>query len=335
MDQITNKYFISFLELVHKKNGQVISKENDYISSHHKLIVLCQDNHKFEICLNNLKKDRWCPQCSTRKMERYTKQVAITILDKNFLKIRPDWLKNKEGNNLELDMYNDELKLAIEYNGIQHYKYCEFFHKSTEDFNKRVEDDKLKAELCKLNKIDLIVVPYTEKPKDFLLTEFNKRNLKLFNLDKDIIIKNELIEKLELIVNDKNGNILTKPTDIVTRNDTIQIRCHKGHTWETKVGKILSGSYCHTCGFEVSDETKLKISTKMKEYNQSVEGKLKKEQRDEPMSYDLIKKSIKKSIKYIELKTYKNYFKSSLTKTKEDIKEIKMKYRKKAKVYKE
>ena len=57
--------------------------------------------------------------------------------------------------------------------------------------------------------------------------------------------------------------------------------------------------------------------------------------RDEPMSYDLIKKSIRKSIKYIELKTYKNYFKSSLTKTKEDIKEIKMKYRKKAKIYKE
>jgi hypothetical protein len=41
--------------------------------------------------------------------------------------------------------------------------------------------------------------------------------------------------------------------------------------------------------------------------------------RDEPMSYNLIKKSIRKSIKYIELKTYKNYFKSSLTKTKEDI----------------
>jgi hypothetical protein len=52
-------------------------------------------------------------------------------------------------------------------------------------------------------------------------------------------------------------------------------------------------------------------------------------------SYDLIKKSIRKSIKYIELKTYKNYFKSSLTKTKEDIKEIKMKYRKNPKVYKE
>ena len=76
MGQLTNKYFISFLELVNKKNGQVISKEKDYISSHHKLSVLCQDNHEFEICLNNLKKDRWCPQCSTRKMERYTKQLV-------------------------------------------------------------------------------------------------------------------------------------------------------------------------------------------------------------------------------------------------------------------
>ncbi len=53
------------------------------------------------------------------------------------------------------------------------------------------------------------------------------------------------------------------------------------------------------------------------------------------MGYDLIKKSIRKSIKYIELKIYKNYFKSSLTMTKEDIKDIKMKYRKKAKIYKE
>jgi len=57
--------------------------------------------------------------------------------------------------------------------------------------------------------------------------------------------------------------------------------------------------------------------------------------KDEPMSYELIKKSIKKAIKYIELETYTNYFKSSLIKTKEDIKEIKMKYRKTPKIYKE
>ena len=57
--------------------------------------------------------------------------------------------------------------------------------------------------------------------------------------------------------------------------------------------------------------------------------------RDEPMSYNLIKQSIVKSIKYIKSNTYINYFKSSLIKTKNDIKEIKMKYRKKSKIYKD
>lgn len=187
MEQITNKYFLKATKIAEQKGGKMLSSETDYDNAYSKLKIICQDKHEFSITLSNLNLDRWCPQCSTRKMERYTKQVATTFLNRKFIKVRPDWLKNKEGNNLELDIYNDELKLAIEYNGIQHYKYSEFFHKSIEDFNKRVEDDKLKVKLCELNNIDLIVVPYTEKPKEFLLSEFKKRNLKLFNLDKDII----------------------------------------------------------------------------------------------------------------------------------------------------
>jgi len=56
--------------------------------------------------------------------------------------------------------------------------------------------------------------------------------------------------------------------------------------------------------------------------------------KNEPMSYELIKKSIKKAIKKIESKTYINYFKSSLRKTKKDIEDVKMKYRKIPKIYK-
>ena len=43
---------------------------------------------------------------------------------------------------------------------------------------------------------------------------------------------------------------------------------------------------------------------------------------------------IVKSMKYIKLKTYENYFNSSLIKTKNDIKRLKMKYRKNPKIYK-
>lgn len=56
--------------------------------------------------------------------------------------------------------------------------------------------------------------------------------------------------------------------------------------------------------------------------------------KDEPMSFDLIKDSIKRAIKNITTENMKNYFKSSLRKTKKDVEEVKMKYRKKPKVYK-
>lgn len=55
--------------------------------------------------------------------------------------------------------------------------------------------------------------------------------------------------------------------------------------------------------------------------------------KDEPISYDLIKESIKSSIKNIKVINYFNYFKSSLTKTKKDIEEIKIRYRKEPKIY--
>jgi hypothetical protein len=156
---MSNKYYESFKELVIKNGGNLISLETDYVNSHFNLDVQCNEGHLFKICLNNIKKNRWCPHCSTRKMERYTKELVQTITNKKFIKIRPDWLKNNEGNNLELDMYCKELGLAIEYNGIQHYKYCSFFHKNENNFQKRLSDDKLKAQLCTDNKIDLIIVP--------------------------------------------------------------------------------------------------------------------------------------------------------------------------------
>jgi|SaaInlStandDraft_4_1057021.scaffolds.fasta_scaffold02018_8 transposase len=56
--------------------------------------------------------------------------------------------------------------------------------------------------------------------------------------------------------------------------------------------------------------------------------------KDEPMSYDDIKKSILKALKNIKDTNFHNYFKSSLRKTTKDIIKTKSKYRKKPKIYK-
>ena len=67
------------------------------------------------------------------------------------------------GRNLELDAYNEELHIALEYNGRQHYEYTPRFHRSLDDFEKQVYRDELKKKLCDANNVSLLIVPYTVK----------------------------------------------------------------------------------------------------------------------------------------------------------------------------
>lgn len=56
---------------------------------------------------------------------------------KKFIKSRPKWLKSPKNHSIELDGYCSELKLAFEYNGVQHYKFVPRFHKTMEQKMKK------------------------------------------------------------------------------------------------------------------------------------------------------------------------------------------------------
>ena len=72
------------------------------------------------------------------------------------------WLLNPEtGAYLELDCYNENLGLAVEHNGEQHYKFPNYFNKSKEEWLEMVRRDQLKPELCDNNGVYLITIPYT------------------------------------------------------------------------------------------------------------------------------------------------------------------------------
>lgn len=102
-----------------------------------------------------------------KKFETECRRVIESIYNLPFSSVRPNFLKNpKTGKNLELDMYNPQMKLAIEYQGAQHRIYTPFFHKQYSDFLDQVERDNYKKKRCMEEGIDLICVPDTVKYED-------------------------------------------------------------------------------------------------------------------------------------------------------------------------
>ena len=100
-------------------------------------------------------------------------QVMEELTGKRFTTVRPPFLKNPETNrNLEIDCYNDELKIGVEYNGIQHYVYPNFTGQSYEQFINQVRRDEYKIRACDEHGVYLITVPYTvphDQIRDYLI----------------------------------------------------------------------------------------------------------------------------------------------------------------------
>jgi hypothetical protein len=115
------------------------------------------------------------------KGELECRKVLQELFKKPFGKDRPNFLNNPVtgGNfNLELDCYCPELRLAVEYNGVQHYKYIPYFHKNQEAFTNQKYRDYMKRTMCKDNNVSLIEVPYTVKVpdiKNYLIKELEKK----------------------------------------------------------------------------------------------------------------------------------------------------------------
>lgn len=85
------------------------------------------------------------------------------VFERPFQKCRPPFLYNTvTSENLELDMYNPDLRLAVEYHGRQHYEFVPFLHNHSRiNFQNQKYRDEKKIELCRRNGVTLIVVPYT------------------------------------------------------------------------------------------------------------------------------------------------------------------------------
>ena len=284
------KHFEKSIELIKQNGGDCLSTIDDYENAHSKLKIKCENGHEFKKSSNNLVK-QWCPHCNIYYGETYSKYILEDFFECNFPKIRPEWLLNREGNKLELDGYNEDKKIAFEYQGLQHYENVSYFYKTEDDFKKRLENDKIKLKVCEKQKIKLLIIPYDvsldELPKyiydlcidNKLVIDENKLiNFDKFNYKASINKMNEVKNKIEK----KKGELISGI--YIGKNSKFTIKCNQGHIFEKKLRDLNKEKWCNNCELKINkvinietnkqkDETKVKISKTLSEYFTSDAGK--------------------------------------------------------------
>lgn len=132
------------------------------------------DDSKLNSLFQNLQNK---PISKKLKYETACRRILESYFKRPFNSVRPSWLRNpKTGKCLELDCYNEELNLALEYQGSQHAYFNYHFHKTYENFEYQLWRDKLKKQLCDERGVILIQVPHTVEYshlKPYIINQLN------------------------------------------------------------------------------------------------------------------------------------------------------------------
>lgn len=129
----------------------------NYVDAATKIKVICRQHGVFStLPSSHSVSSTGCPACSESRGERAVSKILNSF---NVKYIREYKIP---GNKYRYDFYLPEHNVFIEYHGIQHYKYREFFHRTREEFLERKYIDKIKARLVKEYKGKLITLHYKQ-----------------------------------------------------------------------------------------------------------------------------------------------------------------------------
>jgi hypothetical protein len=226
-------------EVAVSRGGKVVSTE--YINVDATYDFECCLGHPFSNTFSHVVRGgQWCPRCSKgSKSEEICRTTFEQIFEKKFTKVRPKWLRNSRGRQMEIDGYNEELGIGFEYQGIQHFTKDVF----KSDLPQRILDDKRKVDLCQENGVLLFVIDYKMEYEDFP-GEIRKQAIDLgidvdkwgFNKKIDLslaYIRNDRLQELTNLLQPKKIKVLsTKWIAVDTHYDFECKIC--GHIWSAR-----------------------------------------------------------------------------------------------------
>jgi hypothetical protein len=260
--------------LVEQKGGRLISLrkvDRDFGKKEWMAGLRCAASHEWESRVYHLLSGVWCPTCNmpgTR--EKVCRQVLEHLLKAAFPKRRPDWLRTSKGRKAELDGFNEDLRLAFEYQGQQHFTHVPFFHTGDKSLELRVEDDRLKRETCNAHNITLLEINIDVPLEDLqahLVDQIATRrpeltpslNMARFDVSTVRTGKYEDLRKMREIGQSRGGRCLS--TTYIDNSTKMQWECSKGHRWfATGASVKVAGSWCPKCkGDRISNSKRIPV----------------------------------------------------------------------------
>lgn len=238
------------IQLATERKGKCLSKE--YSNNKKLLDFECSNGHIWSAALTDIRKGTWCPSCGKGIRERLCRSIIEQITSHKFPKKRPNWLVNTRKNQMELDGFCEELKIAFEHHGEYHYIRNDHFQRKNESLKRRKLDDKTKTDLCKINNVTLIIVPYnvqTSELKNYIFQKLSNINLNIKlnkNINDNYVVSNELLELNDLALQN-GGKCLSKIYLGVDQKH--KFICAEGHIFESIPSNIKSKrrTWCPIC----------------------------------------------------------------------------------------
>jgi hypothetical protein len=147
-----------------------------------KIPIICKEHGVFSINPNNhIYLQQGCPECSATKGEvRVRQYLELNQIDYVF-----QWSDHDctDKGKLRFDFYLPDHRVAIEFDGQQHFMPVNFTGSMTEKemiakFDDVLRRDAIKEDWCKAKEIRLIRVPYTENVEKTLMKELRTQRLK-------------------------------------------------------------------------------------------------------------------------------------------------------------
>jgi len=241
-------------KVARSRGGVVMSKHCPRVDT--KVLFECSKGHSFlsdyEHVVGQL---TWCPHCRVFIGEEVTRSLFELFTGRTFIRCNPSWLLTKQGNRMQLDGYCASLRLAFEYQGIQHSREMRRFFHRDRSFRGQQERDRRKTFLCRAQGITLLQVVAPRRLRDLprdiatLLTEKGVA-VKVSPEKVDVLSlgmnpESSALARFHAAVQSKGGQVLTRQWLGV--NEKAILRCEHGHVFSQTPKRIHEGRWCPTC----------------------------------------------------------------------------------------